>query len=63
MIIIHMFFIFSKTKVNLIIFFFQELQMVQILLLIVIMFVICQSFKIIPDLYEVFQCSFGNISF
>ncbi|XP_023332149.1 FMRFamide receptor [Eurytemora carolleeae] len=38
----------------------KELQMVQILLLIVIMFVICQSFKIIPDLYEVFQCSFGE---
>jgi len=33
--------------------------MVQVLLLIVVLFIICQSFKIIPDLYEVYACTVG----
>jgi hypothetical protein len=34
--------------------------MVQVLLLIVVLFIICQSFKIIPDLYEVYACTVGK---
>jgi len=37
----------------------KEMHMVQVLLLIVVLFIICQSFKIIPDLYEVYACTVG----
>ena len=36
------------------------MHMVQVLLLIVVLFIICQSFKIIPDLYEVYACTVGK---
>ena len=35
--------------------------MSRILVLIVILFIICQSIKLIPDMYEVYNCSFRDL--
>ena len=37
----------------------QEASMTKILIIIVILFIICQSIKLIPDIYEVYSC-YGN---
>ena len=35
----------------------EEIQLARALLIVVFLFIFCQSFKIIPDLYEVIWCS------
>ena len=35
--------------------------MSRILVLIVILFVICQSIKLIPDMFEVYNCTVGDL--
>ena len=39
----------------------QEASMTRVLILIVILFIICQSIKLIPDFYEVYQCYNSNM--
>jgi hypothetical protein len=34
----------------------QEAGMTRVLIIIVILFIICQSIKLIPDFYEVYKC-------
>jgi hypothetical protein len=34
--------------------------MVRIVIVIVFLFIACQSFKLVPDVYEVFQCATGK---
>ena len=38
----------------------QESRMVTIVIVIVFLFIVCQSFKLVPDVYEVFQCATGK---
>ena len=35
----------------------DELQLARTLFIVVIVFIFCQSFKIIPDVYEIIRCS------
>ena len=39
----------------------REASMSRILVLIVIMFIICQSIKLVPDMVEVYECSVGDL--
>ena len=43
------------------IFWFQEASMTRILITIVILFIICQGIKLVPDMYEVYKCSTGDV--
>ena len=39
----------------------REASMSRILVLIVILFIICQSIKLIPDMFEVYNCTIGDL--
>ncbi len=39
----------------------QEENMNRVLILVVLLFILCQSVKLVPDMYEVYRCTTGNL--